>query len=232
MKKYIALILTAVVFLSCFAACAKKADLVGDYPAVTEKDGGVIRDEAGNLIIYVTDVNGKIEKGEDGEKVTTPIAIKHPIVVGRRVEGPTYALNIPDGWSDKLTAADLDIIRDGTKDNIRLSHIKDSSLSKVLEQRQSVINIAKSNFPTAESGNKSITIGDGIKAQYMYVWVEDTGVREDDGKGNLTVLSSFAGLIVFEHAGDVYSCLLSSNNNMNEDIDEIIGILSTIEFFK
>ena len=34
-----------------------------------------------------------------------------------------------------------------------------------------------------------------IKAQYMYAWVEDTGVREDDGKGNLTVLSSFIGFI-------------------------------------
>ena len=232
MKKYIAIIICAVTVLSCFAACAKKPDLVGDYPAVTEKDGGVIRDEAGNIIIYVTDINGKIEKGEDGELVTSPVAIKHPIVVGRRVEGPTYALNIPDGWSDKLTAADLDIIRDGTKDNIRLSHIKDTSLSEVLEKRQSVINLAKVNFPSAETGNKAITLGKDIKAQYMYAWVEDTGVREDDGKGNLTVMSSFVGLIVFEHAGDVYSCMLSSNNNMNEDIDEIISILSTIEFFR
>lgn len=232
MKKYIAIIICAITVLGCFASCSAKADLIEDYPAVTEKDGGVIRDEAGNLIVYVTDINGKIEKGEDGEKKTSPVALEHPIVVGRRVEGPTYALNIPDGWSDKLTAADLDIVRDGTKDNIRLSHIKETPLSEVLEQRQSVINIAKTNFPTAESGNKSITIGKDIKAQYMYVWVEDTGVREDDGKGNLTVISSFAGLIVFEHAGDVYSCLLSSNNNMNEDIDEILDILGTIEFFK
>lgn len=232
MKKYIAIIICAVTVLGCFASCAKTPDDVSGYPAVTEKDGGVIRDDSGNLIVYVTDINGKIEKDENGEKVTTPVALERPIVVGRRVEGPTYAINIPDGWSDKLTSADLDIIRDGTKDNIRLSHIKDSSLSEVLEQRQSVINIAKTNFPSAENGNKSITIGDGIKAQYMYVWVEDTGVREDDGKGNLTVISSFAGLIVFEHAGDVYSCFLSSNNNMNEDFDEILGILNTIEFFK
>ena len=232
MKKYIAIIICALTVLGCFASCSKTAELIGDYPAVTQKDGGVIRDEAGNIIVYVTDINGKIEKGEDGENITSPIAIKHPIVVGRRVEGPTYAINIPDGWSDKLTASDLDIIRDGTKDNIRLSHIKDSTYSEVLEKRQSIINIAKTNFPSAESGNSSITIGDGIKAQYMYVWVEDTGVREDDGKGNLTVISSFAGLIVFEHAGNVYSCALSSNNNMNEDIDEIIDILSTIEFFK
>lgn len=232
MKKYIAIIICAVIVLGCFASCSKKPDDVSGYPAVTEKDGGVIRDEAGNLIVYVTDINGKIEKGEDGEKVTSPVALEHPIVVGRRVEGPTYALNIPDGWSDKLTSADLDITRDGTKDNLRLSHIKDSSLSEVLKDRQSVINIAKTNFPAAENGNKSITFGDGIQAQYMYVWVDDTGVREEDENGDLTVISSFAGLIVFEHAGDVYSCFLSSNTNMNEDIDEITDILGTIEFFK
>lgn len=233
MKKYLAIIICAVIILGCFASCAQKAELIDDYPAVTEKDGGVIRDEAGNIIVYVTDINGKIEKDENGEKATTPIAIQHPIVVGRRVEGPTYALNIPDGWSDKLTSADLDIIRDGTKDNIRLSYLKDAtSLSETLEQRKSLIDLTKVQYPTAETGNKTVNITDDISAQYMYAWVEDTGVREDDGEGNLTVLGMFVGVIVFEHAGDIYSCSLTSTNNMNEDIDEILGILGTIEFFK
>ena len=231
MKKYLAIIISAVLILCCFTAC--KPDTYGGVPALTKKDGGAVRDEAGNVIIYVTDANGRYERDENGERATTPLALERPIVIGRQIEGPTYSITIPDGWSDKLTASDLDIIRDGTKDNIRLSYLKEAtSLSETLEQRMSVINIAKTNFPSAETGNKSITIGDGIKATYTYVWVEDTGVREDDGKGNLTVISSFVGLIVFEYAGDIYSCSLISNNNMNEDIDEITDILNTIEFIK
>ena len=232
MKKYFALIMCAITVLTCFAACAPKPELVDGYAAVTEKDGGVIRDEAGNIIVHVTDANGRQVKGEDGEYETSPLALNHPIVVGRRVEAPLYAINIPDGWSDKLTSSDLDIIRDGTSDNLRISSLKDVTASEAIEQRSSIINIAKTNFPSAESGNESFELANGIKAQYLYVWVEDTGVREDDGKGNLTVISSFVGLIVFEYAGDVYSCALTSNNNMNEDIDEIIGILNTIEFIK
>ena len=232
MKKYFALIICAIIVLSCFTACSPKADLIADYPAVTKEDGGIIRDQAGNIIIHVTDADGRHVKNEDGEYATSPVALEHPIVVGKRVEAPLYSINIPKGWSDKLTAADLDIVRDGTKDNLRISVLKDTDLSKTLEQRSSTINLVKSKFPTADSGNQKYTIGNGIEAQYMYAWVEDTGVREDDGKGNLTIISSFIGFIVFEYKGDIYSCSLSSNNNMNEDIDEIINILNTIEFIK
>ncbi len=236
MKKYLALFISAIIILATFAGC-KKAETIKtadnkEIPAVTQKDGGVIRDEAGNLIVYVTEANGRLTKGEDGEYVTSPVALERPIVVGRRVEAPLYSINIPNGWSDKLTVTDLDIVRDGTKDNLRIAIIKDTNMNDTLEQRTSVINLAKNNYPSAESNNKQITLENGINAQYMYTWVDDTGVREDDGKGNLTVISSFIGFIVFEYKGDIYSCNLSSNQNMNEDIDEIIDILNTIEFIK
>lgn len=232
MKKYFALIMCAIIILTTFAACKPKAELIEGYAAVTKEDGGVIRDEAGNIIVHVTDANGRQVEGEDGEYVTTPIALERPIVVGRRVEAPLYSINIPNGWSDKLTAADLDIIRDGTKDNLRIATVKDKSFSEILEGRTGSINFIKNNYPTAETGNKSITLKNGIEAQYMYGWVEDTGVREDDGNGNLTVVSTFLGFIVFEYADDIYACSLTSNNNMNEDLDEIIAILDTIEFIR
>lgn len=236
MKKYFAAIISVILILAVFAGCNKAETIKTpdnkEIAAVTQKDGGIIRDEAGNMIVYVTEENGQISKDENGEYVTSPVALDHPIVVGRRVEAPLYAINIPDGWSDKLTVADLDIIRDGTKDNLRIQVVKDTTFTDTLSQRTSVVNLAKTNFPTAESGNKQITLENGISAQYLYAWVEDTGVREDDGKGNLTVISSFVGFIVFEHKGDVYSCNLSSNQNMNEDIDEITGILESIEFVK
>ncbi|MBQ3045640.1 MAG: hypothetical protein IJO03_00910 [Clostridia bacterium] len=230
MKKYFALILCALTVLTCFTACAPKAELVDGYAAVTKEDGGVIRDQAGNIIVHVTDENGRQVEGEDGEYVTTPIALEHPIVVGRRIEAPDYAINIPDGWSDKLTEADLDIMKDGTKDNLRILVLRDTTLNDVLESRAATINTLMKNFPSAEFGTKSVTVGDGISAQYTYGYVDDTGVREDDGKGNLTVISSFFGFIMFENNGDIYCCSLTSNRNMNENIDEILGILGTIEF--
>ena len=240
MKKYFALILSLIVILTCFTACKpriKNGAVVengaGEQVAVvTSPDGGIARDEAGNIIVLVTDENGKNVKDENGEYKTNAIAMDHAIVLGRRVEAKNYSVEIPDGWSDKLTSADLDIIRDGTKDNLRIAIVKDADMNKTLEQRTSVVNLAKNNYPTAESANKKIALENGIEAQYMYTWVDDTGVREDDGKGNLTVISSFIGFIVFEYKGDIYSCNLSSNQNMNEDIDEIIDILNTIEFIK
>ena len=53
MKKYFALILCALTVLTCFTACAPKAELVDGYAAVTKEDGGVIRDQAGNITQYV-----------------------------------------------------------------------------------------------------------------------------------------------------------------------------------
>lgn len=197
---------------------------------MTQEDGGLARDEAGNIIAYVTDANGKFEKDKNGEYETTPVDIDRPAVIGRRIEGPTYALTIPDGWSDKLTYTDLDIIRNGTKDNIRLSVENNTDVDTVFEKKSSIITISKNNFPNAESESRSITLANNINAQYAYLWVEDTGVREEDENGNLNAVSSFVGIIVFEHADNVYCCMLSSNNNMNEDLQEIIDILNSIEF--
>ena len=67
MKKYFALILTFILILTCFAACKpsiKDGTVVTEFggqghAAVTEADGGVKRDEAGNLIVLVTDENGR-----------------------------------------------------------------------------------------------------------------------------------------------------------------------------
>lgn len=237
MKKIFALIICAVIVLTCFTACKPKADVITDaannhYAAVTEDNGGLVRDQAGNIIVHVTDANGRQVEGEDGEPVTTPLALEHAIVVGNRVEAPLYSITIPNGWSDKLTVTDLDIMKDGTKDNLRIAVVKDTSYNDLLSSRSSTINLVASNYPASETGNKAITLKNGTEANYMYGWVEDTGVREDDGKGNLTILSSFIGFIIFEHAGDLYCCSLTSNQNMNEDIDDIIDILDSIEFVK
>ena len=70
MKKSLALILTFVVILTCFAACKKEGQLEGGIVAtnakgqvvaavVTQENGRLQRDEAGNnAVVIVTDANG------------------------------------------------------------------------------------------------------------------------------------------------------------------------------
>ena len=63
MKKYFALIISVIVILTCFTACKPKlkdgvlvTDAAGKgYAAVTQEGGGAARDDAGNLVVLVTD---------------------------------------------------------------------------------------------------------------------------------------------------------------------------------
>ncbi|MBE6771543.1 MAG: hypothetical protein E7547_05290 [Ruminococcaceae bacterium] len=234
MKKYFALIISVIIILSCFTACKpkiKNGAVISDaasknYAAVTEEGGEIARDEAGNLLLLVTDEHGRNVKDENGEYETKRVKIDHALVVGNKIECADYALTIPNGWSDKMSYADLIISRDGTEDILKISVTDDSSLNNVMETRLKSINLIKNNFPKAETGSKEITLGDEIIAQFSYAFVEDTGARDE----NLNVLSSYLGFIFFEHKGEVYTCMLTSNRNMTEQIDEIAGILNTIEF--
>lgn len=234
MKKYVALILAAVTFVTCFAAC-KKPDGINTadsrvHAVVTDDNGELLVDEAGNAIYYVTDENGYMVKDENGEYATKRISIKDALVVGRQINCKTYKLTIPDGWSDSMSYTDLIIQKDGTKDKIKIMLTEGDTVENVMETKTSVINIAKSKFPSAESGAKEIKITDEITAQYTYVYVEDTGTRIEEEDGSLTVVGSFAGFIFIQHKDDVYSCMLTSYDNMNEQLDDIVKILGTIEF--
>lgn len=234
MKKYFALILTAVILLTCFTACKpklKNGAIISDaasqqYAAVTEADGGLVRDEAGNLIVLVTDKNGKNVKDENGNIVTNPVAINNAIVIGNRIECPDYALTIPDGWSDKMSFADLIITRDGTKDTITIMSTDKKSLDEVIGEKSKGIHTVAGTFPKAPTETKKITIGENIQAQFTYIYVEDTGYRTEEGD----VVGSYYGYIFFQQGYNVYSCMLSSDRNMTEQLDEIIEILGTIEF--
>lgn len=234
MKKYFALIISVIIILGCFTACKpeiKNGVVLSDaasnnYAAVTKEDGGIVRDEAGNLLLLVTDEHGRNVKDENGEYETNRVKIDHALVVGNKIECSDFALTIPNGWSDKMSFADLIISRDGTKDVLKISVTDESSLNQVMETKMKSITLIKNNFPQAETGSKEITIGDNITAQFTYAFVEDTGARDED----LNVLSSYLGFIFFNNGKDVYTCMLTSNRNMTEQIDEIAEILSTIEF--
>lgn len=234
MKKYFALILTAIIVLTCFTACKPKINggsIISDaasqnYAAVTKEDGGIARDQAGNLIVLVTDSNGRNVKGDNGEYETKAVAIDHALVVGNRIECPRFALTIPNGWSDKLSFSDLVISKDGTKDVVKISVSTDKKLNDIVDEKNSALVKIKELYPAAEKGATEVKITDDITGEFIYAYVEDTGSRDE----NLNVLSTYLGFIVFRHSTAIYTCMITSDRDMADQIDEITKILGTIEY--
>lgn len=234
MKKYFALITTAIIVLTCFTACKPKlqgGEVVTDaanqnYAIVTQEDGGIVRDIGGNLVVLVTDENGKNVKDDNGEYVTQSVLLKHALVIGDRIECPDYSLVIPNGWSDKTSFADLIITRDGTNDIVKISTIADKTMDELSEEKVKALRSIKSLYPGADFASRKVNIREDIEGDFSYVYVADTGSRDE----NLNVLGSYVGFIVFRHATKTYSCMLTSDRDMSDQVDEIVKILGTMEF--
>lgn len=228
MKKYFALILTFVLILTCFAACKpsiKDGTLVTEFggkeiAAVTEADGGLKRDEAGNLIVLVTDANGKNVKGENGEYETNPVALDHALVIGDTIEMPEYSIKIPSGWSNSVSFENLVLQRDGSADVLTISVIDDKSFADVAEERSSLITRTTSAYENVVTETKSVKVGD-TDASFFSAFVPDAN-------GSQVYLC----YIIFEHAGEVYSCMLNSNADASATVPEVINILGTIDFIR
>ncbi len=232
MKRYLAIILSAVLVLTCFTACKAKVKeglvLEGEkYPIATKADGGIQRDENGNLIVMVTDENGKNVKDENGEYKTNPVKMDHAIVIGDRIECSEFALTIPKGWSDLNSYTGVQIQKDNTDYIVKVNTSK-MTMDEVLKGDQDLIAAVKAQYKSAVVENKAVEINDEISAQFKGVYVEDTGTRYEDG----TIVGMYLGFFVFEYAGNVYNCRISSIDDMGKIFDEIVSIIGTVEFVK
>ena len=179
-----------------------------------------------NKIIEVTDENGKNVKDDNGEYETKPIALKHALVIGDRIECPKFSLVIPKGWSNKMSFADLIITRDGTKDVVKISTTEGKTSVELSNEKVKALNNIKSLYPGSEFGAREVSIRDDIKGEFSYVYVADTGARDEE----LNILSSYVGFIVFRNGSSVYSCMITSDRDVSDQIDEIVEILGTMEF--
>lgn len=120
-KKIIAIISVAVLLASVFTACGKKKPMisVGDneYPVATDSEGNTILNENGDVVIYVTDENGKYVKDDKGERETAAVTFPEMLVNDRTLETPYYRITMPEGWS-------IDSNGKITKDGNDKMHIK------------------------------------------------------------------------------------------------------------
>ena len=233
MKKYFALIITAIVILTCFTACKPKikdgaivTNQAGEnFAAVTQADGNVVIDDSGNIVVLVTNEDGKNVKDENGEYATNKVALDHALVIGNRVECEKYFINIPNGWSNASSFNGLSIKRDGTEDVIVINE-RESSIDEAMSGTLSAINIAKNAYANTVYENKGVKVGE-MDAQFVSLYIPDNGTVDANG----TPVSSYMGFIFFQHNSTVYTARISSTtSNMSENLDEILGILGTIEF--
>ena len=232
MKKIFALTISVIVILTCFAGCKAKikngalvTNAAGEnFAAVTKADGGIQRDEAGNLIVLVTDENGRNVKGDNGEYLTNPVALDHALVVGNRVECNEYSVVIPDGWSDGNSLNGMNILKDGTLDGLFIE-AKNTPLDELMGNSSKLLSAMKSMYDNTVYENKAMTIGE-IEAHFVSVFVPDNGMTPESGNPS----SSYVAYIFFEQGGYSYSCRITSDRNMNDDLGEIIGIIESIEF--
>lgn len=227
MKKYFAVILTFILILTCFVACKPKlkdglliTNNAGEnYAAVTQADGGIVRDGAGNIVVLVTDEKGKNVK-ESGEYRTNAIAFNHALVIGNTIEMPNYSIQIPNGWSNSKSFNSLVLKKDGTADTLTLSTVEDKTVSEVAQERLSIIDVTKSNYQNTITDSKTLSFGDIDEAMFYSAFVPDAG------NDNAVYLS----YIVFEKAGTVYSCMINSNTDISASISEVTDILATINY--
>lgn len=227
MKKYFALILTFILIFTCFTACKptlKEGTLITNaagenFAAVTEADGGIVRDDAGNLVVLATDEDGRNIK-ENGEYQTKAVAIEHALIIGDTIEMPEFSIQIPEGWSDSLSFENLVLSRDGTADKLTISVIEDKSIEDVASERSSIIKITETNFPGTVTETKTVSFGEIKDALFYSAYVAEAG----DGA------SVYLAFIIFEHANDVYACMINSNADISATIPEITEILATINF--
>lgn len=225
MKKYIALILATFILITAFAACSTEikdgeevTNAAGEtFAALTESNGGVARDEAGNLILAVTDANGRAVTGENGETLTNAVALDHALVIGNRIECNSFAITIPEGWSNHNSYNNLNLINDADETKIVISDFIYGDLNTKEKERTTVIDLAIDQFGDAA---KALRLNDvdicGTKASYDAVYNQNTG----------TSIAYYH----FQKGEVVYSVFITGERDLSEIDKEIEKILNTLEF--
>ncbi len=225
MKKYFALIISLLVILTCFTACKpkiKNGTIITDaggkqYAAVTQEDGGLARDSAGNLLVLVTDGYGKNVKGENGEYLTNPVAIKNAIVIGNQVECKEFSVTIPNGWSNAHSTTGLSITKDNS-DRALVINPSEKTLDDAVADVVMLIGAMKSTYSDTVYVNTTENLGN-YEAKFISAFVPDTGSSP-----------SYLAYYFFEHDGVVYSCRITAAQDISNDLGEFKDIINSVQF--
>lgn len=228
MKKIIATALVLAITVLCFTACGSKVidgtkmltDSAGEtYAVVTEENGELERDQAGNLVVKVTNENGKKVTEPNGEDRTEIRQINHAIFIGNRIELNDYYLIIPKGWSDNGSFQSLQIKKENSSDSIKIDQITDKSVVEVEKNAKMLVDAAIAANENAVPVNKGITIN-GKSCSCFGVYVPETS------NGS----KIYIAYIIYENDRGVFRFYINSDRNVDENDKEIVEILNSVVF--
>lgn len=201
-KKIIAILtIVTILFVCIFAACEKEDGVytdTKDFNLVTDENGEKILAEDGQLLVYVTDENGKYVTEESGEKVTQRQQFQ-PIEENGVVEDYGFKLTIPDGW--KTTDEFGIFVRDDEKLSCQISIVK--------------------YFYDDYYDMNLRTYNQFDAADIDVTWEEDIDFGEEYKDVCRFTMKSEEGISIlyfFENSGNVYKILFSG-----EDFDTIVS---------
>jgi len=218
-KKYIAIFLAFFIIIAGFAACKKANKIVitgsdGKTRVLATNDAGeTMTDDAGNLIIVVTDAKGDVSKDAKGNTETQKVAPPDYYVYDKVIETPKFSVAIPDGWVQSR-AGNVRLTQTKTQGELDLIVESGKTVGYIKYTSQTFMDNAKKKDPKAEVSKTDINIC-GVKAvKYHY---------------KSTQFAAQINLYVLEKNGTVYLFESVIKNEFIESVD-FEKVMNTVKF--
>lgn len=209
-KKVVALFIVFVLMLGLFGACKKatKGIVITDNEGktrvlATNDKGETMTDEANNLIILVTDFDGKEE--------TQRVAMPDSYVSGKTIQTKKYTVLIPKGWEQDSGLGDVKLIHKKTDGEINLVTMDGKTLEYAIDSMEQFAESIKDEGGTVEVAQATIC---GVEAAKYSLENADTGIIT---------------FYIFEKNGTVYSFYTAATNE-NKDSVDFEAIINSIVF--
>ena len=227
MKKITAVFVIFAIAACVFTACAKKPQGIehvtvqgGDtLDLVTKEGGGLDRDEDNNIIVVVTDDNGKAVTEKGGEQVTSALDLKTALVYDNRIEFNNYYIDIPKGWSDSSSYNTTSIKKNNSDDAIEIMRYEDSAFEKKYSDIKQFYSASCGMYPDAVTEDKGIKIGDMDCTRYE-LFIPKTSNDKP----------LYTCYVLIERDDALYSVMITATRDLREDFGEAEKILNSIQF--
>lgn len=218
MKKAISVLMIFAVIICCFAGCKKKyrgteqiTQNNGEtYNLKTEKGGAPETNENGDYIEVATNIEGK--------KVTQIHDADFGIVYGDKIYYDLYNITIPEGWENKSSANDANLV-DDKGNHIRIMYKTDADMTNEIANAKSIFNTVKNKYPDAKITESKVKIL-GKDRQFICVFIPEV---PENALG-------FMGYIYIEKDGVLLRVYIESAEDLTNNMDNIVAVLNTIEF--
>lgn len=210
-KTYIALFVIFVLMLGLFGACKKagKGIIVTDSEGktrvlATNEKGETMTDEANNIVILVT--------GLDGKEETQRVAMPDYYVSGSTIETKTYTVKVPKGWEQGNGISDITLVHKSTNAEINLFKMDGKTLEYANIEAELLMNAMRKEGDTVETTQVTIYGVEGTKY---------TATRAEESK---TTATSF---YIFEKNESVYSfyTIVDDKDKDRVDFEAIINAI-------